>query len=489
MSAADGKHGAAPDPFAIDAGVPKIEGALRPKPKFSDRISSRVMFLAMGIAFGMVGIFFIALNAMDEKKPAPRQEEPAAKPKQTQAGAGTQAAPRDLTDGPGVDDRQGKSGQGKPSLVAATAASSPNDPLGLGTASGGVPSLSGGPGGAPGNDARSKLPPSDSPATGVPANNALGQSNSKLISSTTINQPPDQSASRDSRARKERSRDGGLSADSYLLDKQGSPSVIASTTSALLDRLKNPAGAPAGQQLGGAKAPDSEQDEKANFVKTAGNAEVVDDGSYLQHGQTAALSLNELQRGSFVPLRLETTLNSDQPGMVKARVTEDVYDTMSGCRLLVPAMTTVQGVYDSKVAVGQTRNLVVWNYMQFEDGSHLDLGGMQGYDSAGAAGIEADVNNHYLRLFSLAFGMSLVTAGVAESVPTSTSSTSTAQTPQQALSTALAQQYGQLGAQILGKQMQVQPTLKNYPGERFNIMLPLNVIFKKVWRNRCGGAQ
>ncbi len=479
-----------PDPFAIEAGVPKIEGALRPKPKFSDRISSRVMFLAGAVLIAMVGVFFLALNAMDDKKPAPHQDAPAAKPKQAQAGAATQAAPRDLTDAPGYDDKQGKSGQAKPSLVPATAASGPNDPLGLGAGAAGVPSLSGGTGSALGTDPRSQLPPNTTPTTGQPANSALGQGSSKLISSTTINATPEQAPPRDARPRKERSRDGGLSAESYAVDKQGSPSAIASTTSALLDRLKNPAAAPAGQQLGmQGKAPDSEQDEKANFVKTGGNAAPADDGSYLLHGQTAALSLNELQRGSFVPLRLETSLNSDQPGMVKARVTEDVYDTMSGCRLLVPAMTTVQGQYDSKIAVGQTRNLVVWNYMQFEDGSHLDLGSMQGYDSAGAAGIEADVDNHYLRLFSLAFGMSLVTAGVAESVPTSSSSTSTAQTPQQALSTALAQQYGQLGAQILGKQMQVQPTLKNYPGERFNIMLPLNVIFKKVWRNRCGGAQ
>jgi type IV secretory pathway VirB10-like protein len=147
-------------------------------------------------------------------------------------------------------------------------------------------------------------------------------------------------------------------------------------------------------------------------------------------------------------------------------------------------MTVVQGLYDSKVAIGQTRNLVVWNEMGFEDGSHLDLGAMQGYDSAGAAGIEADVDNHYLRLFALAFGMSLITAAVQQSMPPTPTGT-TVQTPEQALATALAQQYGQLGAQILGKQMQVQPTLKNYPGERFVIMLPLNIVFKRVWRNRC----
>jgi type IV secretory pathway VirB10-like protein len=150
-------------------------------------------------------------------------------------------------------------------------------------------------------------------------------------------------------------------------------------------------------------------------------------------------------------------------------------------------MSVLQGAYDSKVAIGQTRNLVVWNYMRFEDGSDLTLGGMQGYDSTGAAGIEADVDNHYLRLFGATFGMSLITAGVQMSVPPTPSGT-TAQTPQQSIANALTQQYGQLGAQLIGKYLQVQPTLRNYAGERFMVMLPLTIVFKKVWRNRCVGG-
>jgi type IV secretory pathway VirB10-like protein len=120
----------------------------------------------------------------------------------------------------------------------------------------------------------------------------------------------------------------------------------------------------------------------------------------------------------------------------------------------------------------------------FPDGEELNLAGMQGYDTSGAAGLEADVDNHYFRLFGLAFGMSMITAQVQLSVPPSASG-STTMTPQQALSMALAQQYGQLGAQILGKYMAVQPTLTNKVGERFLIMIPATVRMRKVWRQRC----
>lgn len=282
-------------------------------------------------------------------------------------------------------------------------------------------------------------------------------------------------------------RSGGLGAKSYAAENDKKAGAGPAVSAGLLSSLQGLAAGgttPASlqSQPPGQKT-DSEQDEKLSFLKNAGK----DDRSYLPHAQMPAVSPNELKRGSYLPLRLEGDINSGQPGMVKARVTEDVYDTISGCRLLVPAMTVVQGVYDSKVAIGQSRNLVVWNYMGFEDGSELNLGAMQGYDSTGAAGIEADVDNHYARLFGLTFGLSLITAGVQQSMPPPQTGT-TAQTPQQAMATALAQQYGQLGAQILGKMMQVQPTLRNFAGERFVIMLPSTVIFKKVWRNRCGAG-
>jgi type IV secretory pathway VirB10-like protein len=189
---------------------------------------------------------------------------------------------------------------------------------------------------------------------------------------------------------------------------------------------------------------------------------------------------------------LEGGMNSDLPGQITARSTDDVYDSVTGCRLLLPAMTQFIGRYDSKVAIGQGRQLFVWNSAIFRDGAELNLAGMQGYDQAGQSGLASDVDNHYLRLFGLAFGMSRVTAGVQLSVPQPTQTANGAapgMSSAQVVSTALAQQYGQLGAQILGKYMNVQPTLRNFPGERFTILVPHTIVFGKVWRNRCEAAK
>jgi len=145
------------------------------------------------------------------------------------------------------------------------------------------------------------------------------------------------------------------------------------------------------------------------------------------------------------------------------------------------------GTYDSKVAVGQGRMLAVWNNAIFKDGSELNLAGMQGYDTSGQAGFASDVDNHYLRTFGLAFGLSMVTAGVQLSIPAPPTSAngSTTQSTSQIVAAALSQQFGQLGGQVLGRYINIQPTLRNFPGERFVVMVPHTIVFSKVWENRC----
>lgn len=479
------------DAFSLEAGVPKIEGDIRPKPKYADRISKRVILVAMALLVLMIGIFFLALDSMDQKNKkengvSQREKQPESK-KFTETNV-----PKELIGGLDSDSVNGTGGG--TSLLTSKA---PDDPLGGSTAAGaslsnpasaaagqivGVPAMGSGRGGA------------------LPSNNDLGAGYATADAATRTPPPltPEQQAANMAKqARLQRmaqAKANGLGAKPFTAgDSKGVSNVTTAATEAALAALNHLSTTPEGTAGGGMTQTsmqmqqggrdDAEQDEKRRFLQGSGKL----DNHYLPYTQQPNVSQAVLKRGSYLPLRLEGSINSGQPGMVRARVIEDVYDTVTGCRLLVPAMTIVQGEYDSKVAVGQTRNLVVWNYMGFEDGSDLTLGRMQGYDSSGAAGIEADVDNHYMRLFGAAFGLSMVTAGVQMSVPPTPTGT-TAQTPQQSIANALTQQYGQLGAQLLGKYLQVQPTLRNYAGERFMVMLPLNIVFKKVWRDRCGGA-
>jgi len=94
---------------------------------------------------------------------------------------------------------------------------------------------------------------------------------------------------------------------------------------------------------------------------------------YNAHTLQEQLSPYEILAGSIIPASLVTGLNSDLPGRVLAQVTENVYDTATGKYLLIPQGTRVIGSYDSVVAHGQSRALVVWERLILPNGKSLQI--------------------------------------------------------------------------------------------------------------------
>ena len=102
--------------------------------------------------------------------------------------------------------------------------------------------------------------------------------------------------------------------------------------------------------------------------------------------------------GSVIAAALITGLNSDLPGQVVAQVTEDVYDTATGRFLLIPQGTRLIGKYDSHIAYGQERLLLIWMRLLMPDGSSIVLDNLPATDTEGYAGLEDGVNYHTWRL-------------------------------------------------------------------------------------------
>lgn len=66
-------------------------------------------------------------------------------------------------------------------------------------------------------------------------------------------------------------------------------------------------------------------------------------------------------------------------------MSQNVYDSATGHRLLIPEGTKLFDRYDSKVSYGQNRVLVVWTDIVFPNGSTLQIGGMTGTDAKAIA--------------------------------------------------------------------------------------------------------
>ena len=95
-----------------------------------------------------------------------------------------------------------------------------------------------------------------------------------------------------------------------------------------------------------------------------------------------------LSAGTIIPAVLVTGLNSDLPGMVIAQVTENVSDTATGRTVLVAQGARLIGRYDSLVAYGQRRALLIWQRILFPDGSSITLDKLPAADPSGYAGLD-----------------------------------------------------------------------------------------------------
>ena len=94
-----------------------------------------------------------------------------------------------------------------------------------------------------------------------------------------------------------------------------------------------------------------------------------------------------LARGSVIPSVLETGLNSDLPGLVRARVSRDVHDTLTGTHVLIPRGAQLVGTYAETARGGQRRLFVTWTDLRLPDGTPVDLKDFSTLGADGAAGV------------------------------------------------------------------------------------------------------
>jgi type IV secretion system protein VirB10 len=204
---------------------------------------------------------------------------------------------------------------------------------------------------------------------------------------------------------------------------------------------------------------------------------------YLPNRVVPQFSPYELKRGSVIPATLITGINSDLPGRITSQVSQNVYDTATGHRLLVPQGAKLFGRYDSKVAFGQNRVLVVWTDIIFPNGSTLQIGGMAGTDAEGYGGFRDKVDNHYLKTFGSAVLIALIGTGIDMAMPES-STLATQDTASDAARRNFGEMFGRVAERTIGKNLNVQPTLKIRPGYKFNVLVDQDIVFPGAYRDR-----
>lgn len=198
--------------------------------------------------------------------------------------------------------------------------------------------------------------------------------------------------------------------------------------------------------------------------------------SYLPYQKEAPLSPFEVKQGTVIPALMITGINSDLPGQIIAQVSQNVFDSVTGQKLLIPQGTKIVGSYDSFVALGQERALVAWRRLIFPDGKSLELLNMAGADQAGFAGFSDQVNNHYLRTFTGAILLSLIGSGYQLSQPAQRVGDQV--TANSIIAAQMGQQLSQVSGEMIRRNLDLQPTIEIRPGYRFNVMVNKDMILE-----------
>lgn len=109
-------------------------------------------------------------------------------------------------------------------------------------------------------------------------------------------------------------------------------------------------------------------------------------------------------KGTVISAVLETEINSDLPGEVIARVTQNIYSSLDGRYLLIPAGSRLFATYNSSITYAQDRIQIAWNTLIRPDGLEVNLGNMNGIDEKGKSGVAGFRNGHPFE-YAKALGM------------------------------------------------------------------------------------
>ena len=131
------------------------------------------------------------------------------------------------------------------------------------------------------------------------------------------------------------------------------------------------------------------------------------------------------------------------------------------------------GIYDSQVAFGQSRVLLVWTRLIMPNGRSIVLERQPGADAAGYAGLEDEVDNHWGELFKAAAPIDLAWRWHANSVSSGNDSDII-----QALRRGAGDSLNQTGQQVVRRNLNIQPTLTIRPGFPVRVIVNRDLVLE-----------
>ncbi len=179
-------------------------------------------------------------------------------------------------------------------------------------------------------------------------------------------------------------------------------------------------------------------------------------------------------QGTYIPSRFHGKITSDFCSHPVAYVASDMYDSVDEEYLLIPAGTREMLSCHAGSVFGQNRIVVTLDRFIFPNGDSLLVDSFGATDSQGAAGVNADVDQHWGNLLGPTLVAALLQAGLQISTGGSQTTAvggglAVSQTPSQIAAQSIEQQLLQMGISVNQRSLAQMPTLSVNGGEDFNV--------------------
>jgi type IV secretion system protein VirB10 len=225
-----------------------------------------------------------------------------------------------------------------------------------------------------------------------------------------------------------------------------------------------------------------------------GGQEYNGDGSFIANTAADSAEATKLPypsrtvaQGKLITAVLESAINTDFPGSVRAIVSRDVY-AEEGRAILIPKGSRIIGAYAGSAKRGQNRVFITWGRLIRPDSIDIRIDS-PGTDQFGRAGVQGFVDNKYLEIFNNSILLSMLTIGTAYALEESTStdgvsettrtdgSTTTSGKPSDFAAQEIIDTIGGTAQTVLEGLLNVSPTITVPHGTRIKVFVNKDLIF------------
>jgi type IV secretory pathway VirB10-like protein len=288
---------------------------------------------------------------------------------------------------------------------------------------------------------------------------------------------------------------GNAALQPIIIQQGGSPAQVALPSPTDLPKKElNPRYAPIVVFSGAGSAPALGVGYDKNIVKLKD-----DPFSKLQRTEPGVVATyiadraHTIAQGKILTAVLETAIDTQVPGSVRAIVSRDVY-AEAGNDVLIPRGSRLFGAYSSEITRGQGRVQIGWRRLIRPDGVDLAISFIAA-DQFGRSGIYGDVDNKYDVVIANSLLTSLLTIGgvaaaqalIGDSATTTTTNptqgsvTTTGNATNQALYDVSKTIMGTAN-QIIGNSLNANPVIRVPQGTRIAVIVNSDIVIPSMRR-------